>query len=118
MNVEQLKAYCLSFPGSEANEIKHPGNLLSYSLMGNKFAYFKTSEPEQWRFSVKASPEVFMELTDQEGFKPARYMGRFYWVSIVNVAHMNEDYLKSLIDYSYNHALKKLPKYKQAQITS
>jgi len=116
MNVEQLKLYCLSLPGSKTKEIKHPGNLLSYSLLGKKFAYFKTSQPEQWRFSFKASPAVFMELTDREGFKPARFMGRFYWVTAVNVNEMNEDYLKSLIEYSYQAAFTSLPKYKQASI--
>ncbi len=116
MNVEQLKLYCLSLPGSETKEIKHPGNLLSYSLLGKKFAYFKTSQPEQWRFSFKASPAIFMELTDQEGFKPARFMGRFFWVTAVNVNEINEDYLKSLIEYSYQAAFTSLPKYKQASI--
>ena len=116
MNVEQLKNYCLGFPGSEMNEIKHPGNLLSYSLMGKKFAYFKTSQPEQWRFSIKTSPAIFMELTDQEGFKPARFMGRFYWVSVVNIESLNDEHLKSFIEYSYQAALGSLPKYKQAII--
>ena len=117
MNVEQLKEYCLSLPGSEAKEIAHPGNLLSYSLLGKKFAYFKTSQPEQWRFSLKTLPTMFMELTDQDGFKPARYMGRFYWVSIIDVEMVDENYLKSLIEYSYNFALKSLPKYKQAALS-
>jgi len=116
MNVEQLKDYCLSLPGSEMKEIKHPGNLMSYSLLGKKFAYFKTSQPEQWRFSFKTSSAVFMELTDQEGFKPARYMGRFYWITAVNVNEIDEAYLKSLIEYSYEAALNSLPKYKQATI--
>ena len=53
---------------------------------GRKFAYFKTSEPEQWRFSIRTTPERFMELTDVPGIKPARYMAKFHWVTIVNKA--------------------------------
>jgi len=29
---------------------------------GKKFAYFKTSNPERWRFSVKVTPARFVEF--------------------------------------------------------
>jgi len=73
MNIEQLKEFCKSLPSSIAEELGHPSNLLSYKVKDKKFAYFKTSEPEQWRFSFRVTPDRFLELVDQPGIKPARY---------------------------------------------
>lgn len=116
MDAEQVKIFCLSLPGSSEQTYDAPSNILVLRVGDKKFAYFKTSEPERWRFSIRVSPEHFLELTDQPGIKPARYMGRFHWVTIVNVNIVPAQYLQSLILSSYNQALSALPKYKQAEI--
>ena len=118
MNIEQLKHYCKSFPSAIEQESGHPSNILSYSVRQKKFAYFKTSDPEKWRFSLRVTPDRFLELTDQAGIKPARYMHRFRWVSIVNVRWIDEDYLKELVSWSYNKALSNLAKKVQAEINA
>ena len=118
MKPEQVKRYCQSFPGTIRKESGHPSNALSFSVGGKKFAYFKTSEPEKWRFIFRTTPELFLELTDQPNVKPARYMQRFHWVTIVKVNSIDELYLKELIDWSYNKALKSLPKKIQIEINT
>jgi len=118
MNVEQLKTFCMSLAGTSINEYNDSRNLLSYALDDKKFAYFKTSDPERWRFSIRVSPERFLELTDQDGIKPARYMHRFHWISIVNVVSIDEDYLKELITYSYHKAMSSLSKKRQKELIS
>ncbi|WP_295749593.1 MmcQ/YjbR family DNA-binding protein [Undibacterium sp.] len=117
MNTEQLKDYCSSLPQVECAVFSAPSNILVYSVQGKKFAYFKNSEPEQWRFSLRVTPERFLELTDQAGIKPARYMHRFHWVSIVAVASVDPDYLRELIDWSYAKACSALSKKVQKQLT-
>lgn len=116
MNLEQVKALCRSFPGATEKENGAPSNVLSFYVADKKFAYFKTSHPEKWRFSIRVNPERFLELTDQDGIKPARYMHRFYWVTVVNVSSIPSEYLHELINGSYNKALSRLPKKVQAQI--
>jgi len=116
MNTERLKDFCKSLPSSIMEELGHPSNILSYKVKGKKFAYFKTSEPEQWRFSIRVTPDRFLELVDQPGIKPARYMHRFHWVTIVNVQSINEDYLKELIRWSFDKAVSSLPKKVQVTI--
>ncbi len=108
MNVEQLKRRCRSFPG--AKEVLHgePSNVLVYQVGRRNFAYFKTSEPEKWRFSVRVTPSRFVELTGMPGVKPARYMGRFHWVTIVAVGAFPADYLAELLDWSYEKACSSL----------
>ena len=87
-STEALKKFCKTFPCSIEEKSGGYSNLLSYKVHGKNFAYFKTSEPEKWRFSIKTTSGRFLELTDQPGIKPARYMGRFHWVTIVNVKSM------------------------------
>jgi predicted DNA-binding protein (MmcQ/YjbR family) len=116
MNIEAVQKFCLSFPGVIEKESGEPSNVLAYYVGDKFFAYFKTSEPERWRFSFRVTPERFLELTDQPGIKPARYMHRFHWVTIVKVSSVNGDYLKELIEWSYSKAFGGLPKKIQKQI--
>jgi len=64
MNVAQLKRFCASFPGAISRLWVPPSNVLAYSVGSKTFAYFKTSEPERWRFSVRVTSEQFVWLTD------------------------------------------------------
>lgn len=104
MNVAQLKRFCRTLPQAVEVDSGEPYNWLVYSVRGRKFAYFKTSEPERWRFSVRVSPDRYVELTDAPGVKPARYRGRYGWITIVNVASFPPAYLRALVQASYERA--------------
>ncbi len=117
MTVEELTTFCLTLPASLQKEAGPPANIMTFSVGGKNFAYFKTSEPEQWRFSIRVTPERFIELTDQPGVKPARYMHRFHWISIVTVAEFDADYLQELVQWSYRKAVSALPKKVQRDIS-
>jgi predicted DNA-binding protein (MmcQ/YjbR family) len=116
MNVTQLKAHCQELPDVVVKEYGPPSNVLVYYVKGKKFAYFKTSEPEQWRFSLCTSPERFVELTDVPGIKPARYMARYRWVTIVDVNTIPPDYLRELIAWSYAKAATRSKRSRAARI--
>lgn len=85
--------------------ITRPDNIPVYSLDKINFAYFKTSEPERWRFSIKVTPDRFVELTGIPGMKPARYRGRYHWITIVDVANFPPGYLRELVTWSHRYAL-------------
>lgn len=105
MDVAEVKAHCSQFPGASSKLYEAPSNVLVYYSAGRKFAYFKTSEPEQWRFSIRTTPERFLALTDVPGIKPARYMARFHWITIVDVSAVPSDFLEELIASSYQKAV-------------
>jgi len=105
MNHTQLKKFCSDLPAATSHLALPPSNILVYSVGEKNFAWFKTSDPEKWRFSFRVSPERFIELTDMPGIKPARYMARFHWVTIVDVRSMPEEYLKELVQWAYEKAL-------------
>jgi predicted DNA-binding protein (MmcQ/YjbR family) len=104
MNVAQLKRFCRDFPRATETLHGEPWNFLVYSVDRRKFAYFKTSQPERWRFSMRVTPDRFLELTEVPGVKPARYRGRFGWITIVDVAAFPAGYLRELVEWSYDRA--------------
>lgn len=116
MDVDAVKAHCAGLPGATSKWFDPPMNVLSYKVGGRTFAYFKTSEPERWRFSVRVTPERFLELTSVPGMKPARFMARYHWVTIVDVRTVPPDHLRELIAWSYDHALRGLSKRMQLGI--
>jgi len=116
VNVRQLKAFCSGFPCAAHTLYREPYNFLVYYVGGKKFAYFKTSAPERWRFSIRVDPDRFIELTDVPGVKPARYRGRYHWVTIVNVRQFPAAYLADLVECSYEKALASLSRTKRNAI--
>ena len=88
-------------------------NFLVYSVGGKRFAYFKTSDPERWRFSTRVTPDRFIELTDMPGVKPARYRGRYGWTAIVDGSMFHAAFLRELVESSYNRAFTSLSKARQ-----
>lgn len=116
MDVAAVKEHCSRCPGAISKLYGPPSNVLVYYVGSRKFAYFKTSEPERWRFSICTTPERFLELTDVPGIKPARYMARFRWVTIVDVGMVPADYLQELIAWSYAKALSSLSARRQSAI--
>jgi predicted DNA-binding protein (MmcQ/YjbR family) len=116
VNLQQLKKLCAARPGVTEKRSGAPSNVLVYYVGGKFFAYFKTSEPEKWRFSIRVASDRFLELTGMPGVKPARYMGRYHWVTIVNIDSVPDDYLAELVEWSYRKALASLPRKKQNEI--
>jgi predicted DNA-binding protein (MmcQ/YjbR family) len=116
MNVGQLKQFCRGFSGATETLYEEPYNFLVYAVGGKKFAYFKSSHPERWRFSIRVSPDRFIELTDVPQVKPARYRGRFHWITIVNVSGFPAAYLMELVEWSYQRAFASLSKAGQIAI--
>jgi predicted DNA-binding protein (MmcQ/YjbR family) len=116
LDVDQLKALCAALPGACMRLYGPPQNSLVDAVGDPQFAYFKTSLPEQWRFSFRASPERFLELTDIPGVKPARYMARFHWVTVVDPARLPAHYLRDLLDWSHQRALASLSRTQRAKL--
>jgi predicted DNA-binding protein (MmcQ/YjbR family) len=117
MNTKQLKCLCNGYAGAEEKLHGDPSNFLEYTVGGKTFAYFKTSEPERWRFSIRVAPDRFVELTGQPGVKPARYRGRFHWVTIVDVSRFPAAYLTELLEWSYQRAFNSLGRGQRAAMS-
>ena len=106
MNIEQLRKYCLSFPG--ATEDVKWGADLCFSVGAKMFCV--TSADSMSGVSVKCTPEKFNELIEREGIDPAAYVGRYKWVSIHDLGAVTPGELKDLIATSYQLVRDKLSK--------
>ena len=106
MNIEQLRKFCLAFPGA-TEDIKW-GADLCFSVGAKMFCVTGT-DSVQSGLSIKCTPEKFAELIEREGIEPAAYVGRYKWVRISNMNAVTQQELKSLIGKSYQLVFDKLP---------
>lgn len=106
MNLDQLRDYCLSFPGA-TEDIKWQKDLCF--CVGAKM-FCVTDVDGSGYFSFKCTPEKFAELVEMDGIIPAPYAARYHWVAVErqDVLPMNEQ--KKLIADSYRLVFENLPK--------
>ena len=109
MNVDSLRRYCLSFP--HATENLQWGEDLCFKVGGKIFTVVSLGAVPQ-SMSVKCKPEVFSELLEVEGIKPAPYVGRYKWVLLESLDVLRDAEIKDLIRQSYEMVSAKLPKKK------
>jgi predicted DNA-binding protein (MmcQ/YjbR family) len=98
MNVDSVRDYCLSFP--QARESLQWGEDLCFKVAGKIFAVLSLdSVPPGLCF--KCTPEKFVELCEQEGIRPAPYVGRYKWVLLDRLDVLGDEELEDLIRQSY-----------------
>jgi predicted DNA-binding protein (MmcQ/YjbR family) len=106
MNIEQLRKFCLSFPGA-TEDIKWGADLCF--CVGAKMFCVTGADSSAGGISIKCTPEKFEELIEREGIDPAAYVGRYKWVHIANLDAVTPAELKELINKSYELVFDKLP---------
>lgn len=106
MNLEQLRKFCLAFPG--ASEDVKWGNDLCFCVGAKMFCV--TGVESNGGISLKCNPEKFAELTERDGINPAHYVARYHWVTVERLDAVTPDELKTLIKNSYRLVYEKLPK--------
>jgi predicted DNA-binding protein (MmcQ/YjbR family) len=106
MNIEQLRKFCLSFPGA-TEDIKWGADLCF--CVGEKMFCVTGADSAEGGLSLKCTPEKFNELIERDGIDPAAYVGRYKWVHIEKTGAVTSDELKSLIKTSYQLVFDKLP---------
>lgn len=107
MNIEQLRKYCLSFPGA-TEDIKWQKDLCF--CVGAKMFCVTCIDPAiSTQFSFKCTPEKFAELTEIDGIIPAPYAARYHWVAIQKHDALPTSEIKKLIAESYKLVFDKLP---------
>ena len=108
MNIESLRAYCLSFP--KATENIQWGHDLCFKVMGKMFVVAALEIEARPRLCFKCTPDSFAELIEREGMAPAPYVGRYQWVGLESLDTLGVRELKELIAKSYELVTAKLPK--------
>ena len=100
MNIETLREYCLSKPGSEETLPFGPDTLV-YKVGGKAFL-LTGLDSEEFRFNVKCDPDKAIELREEfPCVLPGWHMNKKHWNTIVVDGSVNNKQLKEWIDWSY-----------------
>jgi len=105
MNVDSIRAFCLSFPS--ATEKLQWGDELCFKIGGKIFVMLGLDNP---RLCFKCAPAVFVELIEREDIHPAPYVGRYKWVMLDRLNAVPDFELEDLIRQSYDMVSLKAPK--------
>jgi len=116
MDIETVRAYCLSFP--HVTEEVLWGNDLVFKIGGKMFAVIGLDPASGHCMSFKCTPEKFAELTEEDGIDPAPYVARYHWVALERFNALREKELKALLSEAYDLVLEKLPKKTRAELES
>ena len=109
MNIEDLRAYCLSFKGA-TEDIKWESDLC-FCIGGKMFCVAPLNSALSVTFKVR--PDEFDELLVSDGFVPAPYLARNKWVRLIDVSAISRKELQGYIAQSYEIISSKLPKKKR-----
>jgi len=114
MDIESVRAYCLSFP--HATENVQWGNDLVFKIAGKMFAVTVLESAAKYCLSFKCSEETFAELVEQDGIDPAPYSARYHWVALETFDRLSEKELQASLRNSYDLVFAKLPKKTKAEL--
>ncbi len=98
MNVEEIREYCLSMPGT-SESFPFDEVTLVFKVMGKMFCLLNLDgEPG---VNLKNTPEKIIEMQEMYSFVlPGYHMNKVYW-NIVKTEHAPDNLLKHWISESY-----------------
>jgi predicted DNA-binding protein (MmcQ/YjbR family) len=96
MNVDEIRKFCLSFPG--ATEKLQWEDALCFKVSEKLFAVLGL---DNVRLMFKCAPEIFTELIEREDIDPSPYLGRYKWVILHRLDAVPWAELKDLIRQSH-----------------
>ena len=104
MNVDSIRAYCLSFP--ETTEKLQWGDALCFKVRTKMFAVMGL---DHVRLTFKCTPEIFAELIERPDICPSPYLARYNWVMLDRLDALPSDELKDRVRQSYDMVAAKAP---------
>jgi predicted DNA-binding protein (MmcQ/YjbR family) len=105
MNVDSIRAYCLSLP--DATEKLQWGDALCFKVRTKMFAVLGL---DRVRLTFKCTAESFAELIEREDIRPAPYLGHRNWVMLDRLDALPPEELRDAIRLSYDMVAAKAPK--------
>lgn len=115
MHLDQLRDYCLSKPVTTEGLPFGPDTLV-FKAAGKMFAVTGLDE-EDLRVNLKCDPEYAIQLRERhEEVKPGWHMNKKHWNTVyIEDGDLSDDFIKELIDHSYDLIVKSLTKKKREE---
>lgn len=110
MHIEDFREYCLSKKGVEET-FPFDDTTLVYKVLGKMFTACGLDE-EDFSVNLKCDPEWAIELREEypDSIIPGWHMNKKHWNTVYFERDLEEDFLKKLIDHSYDLVVSKLRK--------
>ncbi|NAW51413.1 MmcQ/YjbR family DNA-binding protein [Elizabethkingia argentiflava] len=104
MNIEEFRAFCLSFPDTHEGMpfqgfFKNSRSILVFYVGKKMFCFFDIDTFDCC--TLKCDPEVIEELRQHEGIQKPFNLSERYWISVALNGKVSEEMLKDLIKKSY-----------------
>jgi predicted DNA-binding protein (MmcQ/YjbR family) len=108
MNIEELRDYCLSKPGT-TEEMPFGPDTLVFKIGGKIYAL--TSIDDFGSVNLKCDPDRAVQLREQYDFVvPGYHMNKKHWNTVVIGTGITVRLLQELIDHSYDLVRASLPR--------
>ena len=109
MNIEDLRAYCLTKKGT-TEEFPFDEVTLVFKVQGKMYALISL-DSERSSIALKCDPEKAVELREQyDDIIPAPHFNKKHWNLLHTDNGLNKELIQELIEHSYNLVVAKLTK--------
>lgn len=114
MNIEELRAYCISLKGV-SEDFPFGDETLVFKVIGKIFCL--TSLDGEFTVNLKNEPEKNIELREEyTAIKPGYHMNKAHWNTIEMNGSIPDDVIKNLIDESYDLVVMRLTRQEQQKL--
>ncbi len=96
----------MSLPGTTEN-VQWGADLVF--KVGPKMFTVACLDPGDPKVSFKCTPEEFAELVEQDGIKPADYVARYHWVTMMRWDALPDREVRRLVKDSYDIVRTRMP---------
>ena len=107
MTIDWIREQCLALP-HVTEDVKWRDNRVV--SIGEKMFAITILEPGAVWLSFKASPEVFAELSERPGIRPAPYLARAQWLAVEGPDAVDARELLQLLRQAHGLVFSKLTK--------
>lgn len=114
MTLDQLREYCFSKQGTEES-FPFDESTLVFKVLGKMFALVDIDQPDS--INLKCDPEKAIDLRENyDDITPGFHMNKKHWNSVSLIGRLNDSFIFSLIDHSYQEVVRSLPKKEQVKL--
>lgn len=119
MNIEQIRTYCLS-KKETTEDFPFDADTLVFKVLGKMFALvsLKWWERGEAAINLKCDPHYAEELrAEHSSIRPGYHMNKTHWNTVyIHEGALSPNFIKVLIDHSYDMVVKGMPKKLREQL--
>ncbi|MGQ1785223.1 MULTISPECIES: MmcQ/YjbR family DNA-binding protein [unclassified Saccharicrinis] len=116
MNIEEIREYCMSKKGT-TEELPFDEVTLVFKVMGKMYALGNLEG--DLSINLKCNPGKAIALREEyESINPGYHMNKQHWNTLEMDGSLKPDFVKELIDHSYDLVVSKLTKKQKEELAN